>query len=47
VTFVAGAAGKATLSGTPSATSAGTYPITISATSSAGTITQSFSLVVK
>jgi Putative Ig domain len=38
--------GTATLSGTPTAASAGVYPITFTATNSAGTTTQSFVLTV-
>ena len=38
--------GTATLTGTPSATSGGTYPITFKATNTAGTTTQSFVLTV-
>ncbi len=38
--------GTATLSGTPTAASAGTYPVTFTATNSAGTVTQSFVLTV-
>jgi hypothetical protein len=41
-----GANGSAKLSGRPAANSAGSYPLTITATSSAGTTTQSFTLVV-
>ena len=38
--------GSATLSGTPTAASPGTYPITFTATNSSGTVTQSFVLTV-
>jgi hypothetical protein len=44
VVFTANSDGTATISGTPA--TAGTYPLTITATSSAGTATQSLSLVV-
>ena len=39
--------GSNTLSGTPTAASGGTYPITFTASNSAGTVTQSFVLVVQ
>ena len=39
--------GTATLQGTPAAGSAGTYPFTITASSTAGSVNQSFSLVVQ
>ena len=44
VTFVANGNGTATLAGTPTAT--GGFPLTITATSTAGTVTQSFTLTV-
>ncbi len=44
VTFTAGTAGAATIAGTPAAS--GVFPITISATSTSGTVTQSFTLTV-
>jgi hypothetical protein len=46
VSFSNNGNGTATLAGTPSATSGGTYPITFTATNSAGTTTQSFVLTV-
>ncbi len=46
VTFVAGAAGSATLAGTPAAGTGGSYPVTISAANTAATVTQSFTLTV-
>jgi hypothetical protein len=46
VQFKAGANGTATLSGIPTGTTPGTYPITITATSAAGVATQSFALHV-
>jgi PKD repeat protein len=39
--------GEATISGTPTAASGGTYPITLTAKNSAGTVTQSFVLTVQ
>ncbi len=44
VTFAAGGNGAATLAGTPAAT--GTFPLAITATSTAGTVTQTFTLTV-
>jgi hypothetical protein len=44
VTFTAGAAGSATLAGTP--TAGGVFPLTISATNTSGTVTQAFTLTV-
>jgi len=46
VTFTAGTNGTATLAGTPAVGSAGNYPLTLTATSTAGTATQAFALVV-
>jgi hypothetical protein len=46
VTFTDNGNGTATLSGTPPAGSAGVYPLTLSATNAAGTVTQNFSLTV-
>ena len=47
VTFTAGANGTATLAGTPTAAAAGlSYPLTLTATNSAGAVTQAFTLVV-
>jgi large repetitive protein len=46
VTFVDNHDGTATLSGTPAAGKGGSYPLTITAKSSRGTATQSFSFVV-
>ena len=46
VTFTPNANGTATLAGTPAAGSQGTYTLTIKATNSAGTATQSFVLTV-
>ena len=46
VNFVDNGNGTATLSGTPAAGTGGTYPLTITATNSAGTAHQSFTLVV-
>jgi hypothetical protein len=47
ITFTNATLGKGTLSGTAAAGTAGTYPIMLKATSSAGTISQSFTLTVK
>ncbi len=44
VTFTAGAAGTAKLSGTP--TAGGVFPLTISAANTSGTVTQAFTLTV-
>jgi hypothetical protein len=46
VSFVNNGNGTATLTGTPTAASAGTYPITFTAANTGGTITQSFVLTV-
>jgi hypothetical protein len=46
VTFTDLGNGTATLSGTAAAGSAGTYPLTFTASNSAGTVTQNFSLTV-
>ena len=46
ITFTAGTTGTATLAGTPSATSGGTYPITFTAKNSTGTTSQAFTLTV-
>jgi len=46
VTFKAGTAGTATLSGTPAATAKGIYPITLTATNTAGRTSQAFTLTV-
>jgi hypothetical protein len=46
VTFTAGPNGTATLSGTPGASSYGTYPLTLTATNVYGTTRQSFTLTV-
>ena len=46
VTFVDQGNGTGLLSGTPAATTVGTYPLTISATNGAGTTTQAFTLFV-
>jgi Bacterial Ig domain/FG-GAP-like repeat/Putative Ig domain/FG-GAP repeat len=46
VTFADQGDGTARLSGTPAAASGGTYPITITATNTAGTATQAFTLTV-
>ena len=46
VSFSNNGNGTATLSGTPTAASGGTYPITFTATNTAGTTTQSFVLIV-
>ncbi len=47
IIFTAGANGTATLSGTPSSLAAGrSYPITFTATNSAGAVTQAFTLTV-
>jgi hypothetical protein len=46
VTFSAGPAGSATLSGTATAGSGGTYPITLKATSTGGSASQAFTLNV-
>ena len=46
VTFVDNGTGTGTLSGTPAAGSGGSYPITLTATNSSGTTTQSFTLTV-
>ena len=47
VVFTDNGDGTATLAGTPAAGTAGTYSLTISATSSAGAVSQSFTLVVR
>jgi Putative Ig domain len=47
VTFVDNGNGTATLSGTPAAGTAKTYALKITAKSTAGSVTQSFSLVVR
>ena len=47
VTFTDNGNGTATLSGTPAAGTGGTYPLTLTATNSAGTGTQSFTLTVQ
>ncbi len=44
VTFVDNGNGTATISGTPAAGTGGSYPLTITATSTAGTATQAFTL---
>ncbi len=44
ITFVDNGNGTATISGTPAAGSGGSYPITITATNTAGTTTQAFTL---
>ena len=44
LTFVNNGNGTATISGTPAAASGGSYPITITATNTAGTTTQAFTL---
>jgi hypothetical protein len=46
VTFVGNSNGTATISGTPTATSGGSYPIIISAINGTGTATQAFTLTV-
>ena len=46
VTFVAGTAGTAALAGTPAATAKGIYPITFTATNTAGRTSQAFTLTV-
>ncbi len=46
VSFKAGTAGTATLAGTPAASAKGNYPITLTATSSAGKTSQAFILTV-
>ena len=46
VSFKAGTAGTATLAGTPAATAKGNYPVTLTATSSAGKTSQAFILTV-
>ena len=46
VNFVDNGNGTATISGTPAAGTGGTYPVTITAMNSAGTVTQNFTLVV-
>jgi len=46
ITFAAGTNGTATLSGTPAATDRGNYPITFTATNSAGKTSQAFVLTV-
>ena len=46
VTFKDNGDGTATLAGTPAAGAGGTYPLTLTATNSAGSITQSFTLSV-
>ena len=46
VSFSNNGNGTATISGTPTAASGGTYPITLTAKNSAGTVTQSFVLTV-
>jgi hypothetical protein len=46
VTFMSNANGTATLSGTASATGVGTWPLTITAANTGGTVTQAFSLVI-
>ncbi|MGD0245247.1 MAG: putative Ig domain-containing protein [Streptosporangiaceae bacterium] len=46
VTFTNGGKGTATLTGTPTAASAGTYPVTFTAANTGGTTTQSFVLTV-
>ena len=46
VTFVGNSNGTATISGTPTATSGGSYPITITATNGTGTVNQAFTLTV-
>jgi hypothetical protein len=46
VTFQAGAAGAATISGTAAPGTGGSYPITLKATSSGGSATQTFTLTV-
>ena len=46
VTFVDNGNGTATLAGTPAAGTAGTYPLTITATNSVSSATQSFTLTV-
>ena len=46
VTFKANGDGTATLAGTPAAGAGGTYPLTLTATNSAGSITQGFALSV-
>ncbi|HXS64516.1 MAG TPA: putative Ig domain-containing protein, partial [Streptosporangiaceae bacterium] len=46
VTFVDNGDGTATISGTPSASAVGSYPLTITAKNSAGTATASFTLVI-
>jgi hypothetical protein len=46
VVFQAGAPGSATISGTPAAGSGGIYAVTVKATNSAGSSSQSFTLTV-
>ena len=46
MTFVDNGNGTATLAGTPAAGTAGTYPLTITATNSVSSATQSFTLTV-
>jgi hypothetical protein len=46
ITFALGANGTATLAGTPATGSGGSYPLTLTATNSAGTVNQTFSLIV-
>jgi hypothetical protein len=47
VTFTNNGKGTATISGTPTSASGGTYPITLTAKNSAGTVTQSFVMTVR
>ena len=46
VKFASHGDGTATISGTPARTAAGAYPLTLTATSSAGTTTQAFTLTI-
>ena len=46
VTLVSNSDGTATLAGTPAATSAGTYTVTLTAKNKAGSVTQTFTVVV-
>ena len=47
VTFTDNGDGTATLSGTPATGTGGTYPLTVTASSSVGSTTQSFTLTVE
>ena len=47
ITFTSSGAGAGTLSGTATSGTGGTYPLTITATNSQGTVTQAFTLTVR